>query len=388
MASKFMNMNMDIDSEYCYEDQQNMEQHLRDFHTSLKMGSPEDALRALQALNASGMRVQSQAPRVVETQAGCGPKPRFAKFVPPVRPVAKPVETVEPVAKPVEPVAKTVAKPVEPVAKTVAKPVEPVEPVEPVLPGVKQERALRKKLERCRALCDKDGNPLTTLNADQTRLAKSIKTIEKDLEALEKKNAVLAARTAKRDAQRERRRIEEEEIAKQVALIGEIKPVSTKKNVNKAQNTTRVKNITFKSSIDDDDVDDDVDDDDDGDCDDESLLLQLGPRIVGGGSHAQKKDTRTVPASSTCATDTVHEKATRSCTQYAHYGLSGVVTRWNGKNGHIETFDIIVRGQSQATRVFVDGRWLKSPLTVGDKVVFDTLNGRYGLNAANCVVCR
>jgi SOS-response transcriptional repressor LexA len=350
MASKFMNMNMDMDSEYCYEDQQNMEQHLRDFHTSLKMGSPEDALRALQALNASGMRVQSQAPRVVETQ-----------------------------------VAETVAKTVETVAKTVAK---PVEPVEPVLPGVKQERALRKKLERCRALCDKDGNPLTTLNADQTILAKSIKTIEKDLEALEKKNAVLAARTAKRDAQRERRRIEEEEIAKQVALIGEIKPISTKKNVNKAQNTTRVKNITFKSSIDDDDVDDDVDDDDDGDCDDESLLLQLGPRIVGGGSHAQKKDTRTVPASSTCATDTVHEKATRSCTQYAHYGLSGVVTRWNGKNGHIETFDIIVRGQSQATRVFVDGRWLKSPLTVGDKVVFDTLNGRYGLNAANCVVCR
>jgi SOS-response transcriptional repressor LexA len=384
MASKFMNMNMDMDSEYCYEDQQNMEQHLRDFHTSLKMGSPEDALRALQALNASGMRVQSQAPRVVETQAGCGPKPRFAKFVPPVRPVAKPVETVakpvETVAKPVETVAETVAKTVETVAKTVAK---PVEPVEPVLPGVKQERALRKKLERCRALCDKDGNPLTTLNADQTILAKSIKTIEKDLEALEKKNAVLAARTAKRDAQRERRRIEEEEIAKQVALIGEIKPVSTKKNVNKAQNTTRVKNITFKSSIDDDDGDDDHDDD----CDDESLLLQLGPRIVGGGSHAQKKDTRTVPASSTCATDTVREKATRS-TQYAHYGLSGVVTRWNGKNGHIETFDIIVRGQSQATRVFVDGRWLKSPLTVGDKVVFDTLNGRYGLNAANCVVCR
>ena len=382
MANKMMNMDFEYD---CYEDELNMDQHLQDFHTSLKMGSPEDALRALQALNASGVRVQSQASRVVETHNGCGPKPRFAKFVPAVD---------EPTAKPTaKPVVEDPAVGEEPAVGEVPAVVEPAV-VEPAAPGVKQERALRKKLERCKALCDTDGVPLTNLNADQTSLVRSIRTIEKDLEALEKKNAALAARTAKRDAERVRRRVEEEEINKQLALIGEITPAagksSGKTSSKKSKRTVQVKKVTVQCMNDEVDTDDYDTVSDDPDSDDESLLLQLGPRIVTGSSYVQKRGDRETSKSivRTEPTKTVSEKTTRGDMQYAHHGLSGVVTRWNGKNGHIETFDIMVRGQSRATRVFVDGRWLKSPLAVGETVRFDTLNGHYGLNAANCVVHR
>ncbi len=381
MANKMMNMDFEYD---CYEDELNMDQHLQDFHTSLKMGSPEDALRALQALNASGVRVQSQASRVIETHNGCGPKPRFAKFVPAEKSVIKPA-VEEPAVE--EPAVEEPAVDAPAINQTEMA-------AAPGAPGVKQERALRKKLERCKALCDTDGVPLTNLNADQTSLVRSIRTIEKDLEALEKKNAALAARTAKRDAERVRRRVEEEEINKQLALIGEITPAadksSGKSSSKKSKRTVQVKKVTVQCMNDEVDTDDYDTVSDDPDSDDESLLLQLGPRIVTGSSYVQKRGDRETSKSivRTEPTKTVSEKTTRGDMQYAHHGLSGVVTRWNGKNGHIETFDIMVRGQSRATRVFVDGRWLKSPLAVGETVRFDTLNGHYGLNAANCVVHR
>jgi hypothetical protein len=399
MANKMMNMDFEYD---CYEDELNMDQHLQDFHTSLKMGNPEDALRALQALNASGVRVQSQASSVVETHNGCGPKPRFAKFVPAEKSVIKPACVEADVVE--KPTAKPAAKSVVVEEPAVDEPAvdEPAVGDAPAInqtemtaaPAVKQERALRKKLERCKALCDTDGVPLASLNADQTSLVRSIRTIEKDLEALEKKNAALAARTAKRDTERARRRAEEEEINKQLALIGEITPAagksSSKTSSKKSKRTVQVKKVTVQCMNDEVDTDDYDTISDDPDSDDESLLLQLGPRIVTGGSYAQKGVARETSRSIVHAepAKTTSEKTTRGDMQYAHHGLSGVVTRWNGKNGHIETFDIMVRGQSRATRVFVDGRWLKSPLAVGETVRFDTLNGHYGLNAANCVVHR
>jgi hypothetical protein len=404
-----------IEQEYDeHADGMNMNMHLENLATSMKMGNPDDANRVLRAIKRMGFQLPAS---VVDTGAPRGPTPRFATYVPPWKReelVGKKMTGAEleaAMAPVVEPVAEPVAEPVEEVAA--AKAEEPVEPVEvvktvaavktvavakrqvlkKVVPArTKEMKKLEKKLKVARALLDKDGRPLDGLNSDQVAKAESIGEMEQELARLIAEDAAYLQRMQRRE-QLSKERADAERVA--AGVDGPIRKTPEKKKKTRREPTTQGAWKAGKASAEQDDAQESSDDDVAGWGKWAGLADGKTKPVVGGLSMkeaALREQENPVDGDGGDWTSTVKVKPRniQKKQQYAHQGLVGKVTRWNGHNGHIMTQDLRANPRAwPSTGVYFELRDVSQSegVQMGCQIQFDAINSdRGGLKAINCLV--
>jgi len=418
------------------DDGENMMQHLQAFETSLKMGNPKDALRALVALKDGGFQLPSgvvEEEEVVAASArASAPVPRFATYIPQwnrdamvgrtmtgaeltkavagieveVATVkAVEVEAVEVEAVEVEAV-EVEAVEVEVAAKVAPKPAcslkrQATKVVVAAAGGLSNDRKkLVKKLKESRKLLDVEGKPKAGLDADQLAKVERIAGLEKELEVLDKQAAARQARGDRRDLLMKGR---EDAQRIQDALAGPVikSPEKKKAKSEWAWKTGWTWNVPIGGVCG--EIEVTVPDAVESESDDDDEMVS-GPMILRAKTTADKPKQESLIGAAMREQEnplldgddtgewTTTVKQTRQATgekqqQCAHFGLTGVVSRWNGRNGHVMTRDIETRGATHQTGVYFEGQDVDGEVDVGVKLKFDAANSeRGGLKGFNCRV--
>ena len=388
MMSSEMKYAMDMNMEQDHTDQENMAQHLMDFHASLKIGNPEDAIRALQALSDSGFTMpKSTVSGPISEGVARAPKVHFTKYIPPwkqnqIDTNIKVDQIIEPVAEPVdEPIAEMVAEPVdEPIAEMVAETVAEHNVVVKMTeekPSVSKDlKKILKKIKDIEMLMKK---PQAELDVDQQL------KIEKLGEFITERDRL--TRIEENKLKKQQRMIQLKKDREEAMLIQErIDGVQEQKR----KSVWKIPKNTETSSH---------YDEEESESDNEDLLLkkaeivQFHDNSVAGKQHSLREAAlaemeNTVGATEWTSTIKVQKKKTERTQQYAYHAVTGAVTRWNGNNGHVETCDIKQgRNLYSSNGVFFDGRNIDGNVAVGKTMRFDVINNtRGGLSAVNGVM--
>jgi len=428
------------------DDGENMMQHLRAFETSLKMGNPKDALRALVALKDGGFQLPSGVAGGVEVVAAASaPVPRFATYIPQwnrdamvgrtmtgaeltkavaeletqkveavevdavkveaveveaVKVEAVEVEAVEAVK--VEVAAKVAPKPACSLKRQATKVVVGGAAAGAAAGGLSNDRKkLVKKLKESRKLLDAEGKPKAGLDADQLAKVERIAGLEKELEVLDKQAAARQARGDRRDLLMKGR---EDAQRIQDALAGPVMKTPEKKKKAKSEwawKTGWTWNVPIGGVCG--EIEVTVPDAVESESDDDDEMVS-GPMILRAKTAADKPKQESLIGAAMREQEnplldgddtgewTTTVKQTRAATgekrqQCAHFGLTGVVSRWNGRNGHVMTRDIETRGATHQTGVYFEGQDVDGEVDVGVKLKFDAANSeRGGLKGFNCRV--
>jgi hypothetical protein len=414
------------------DDGENMMQHLQAFETSLKMGNPKDALRALVALKDGGFQLPSgvvEEEEVVSARASASaPVPRFATYIPQWNRDAMVGRTMTG-AELTKAVAGIEAqKVVVEVDVATVKTVEAVEVAANVAPkpacslkrqatkvvvggatagaaagGLSNDRKkLVKKLKESRKLLDAEGKPKAGLDADQLTKVERIAGLEKELEVLDKQAAARQARGDRRDLLMKGR---EDAQRIQDALAGPVikSPEKKKAKSEWAWKTGWTWNVPIGGVCG--EIEVTVPDAVESESDDDDEMVS-GPMILRAKTTADKPKQESLIGAAMREQEnplldgddtgewTTTVKQTRQATgekqkqqQCAHFGLTGVVSRWNGRNGHVMTRDIETRGATHQTGVYFEGQDVDGEVDVGVKLKFDAANSeRGGLKGFNCRV--
>jgi len=397
---------------------ENMMQHLRAFETSLKMGNPKDALRALVALKDGGFQLPSGVAGGVEVVAAASaPVPRFATYIPQwnrdamvgrtmtgaelTKAVAE-LETQKVEAVKVEVAAKVAPKPACSLKRQATKVVVGGAAAGAAAGGLSNDRKkLVKKLKESRKLLDAEGKPKAGLDADQLAKVERIAGLEKELEVLDKQAAARQARGDRRDLLMKGR---EDAQRIQDALAGPVMKTPEKKKKAKSEwawKTGWTWNVPIGGVCG--EIEVTVPDAVESESDDDDEMVS-GPMILRAKTAADKPKQESLIGAAMREQEnplldgddtgewTTTVKQTRAATgekrqQCAHFGLTGVVSRWNGRNGHVMTRDIETRGATHQTGVYFEGQDVDGEVDVGVKLKFDAANSeRGGLKGFNCRV--
>ena len=391
-------MKNEIDQEYCA-DEQNMNKHLENLATSMKMGNPDDANRVLRELE----RIGFQLPAATSATAR-GPTPRFATYVPPwkrselVGTQMTGAELEAMVAAAVRDEAKekaavekaTVEKAT--VEKATVK-VEKRQASKVIVPAcTKDMKKLEKKLKVARALLGKDGRPLDGLCSDQVVKAESIGKMEQELAKLIAEDAAYQQRMYRRN-QLSTEREDAERIA--ADLEGPVRKTPEKKKKSRTEPSTQGAWKAGGAAVVEDDVLESSDEDDVAKWGKWVGLSERKSQPVvpctSMKEEALREQENPIDADGADWTSTVKKKKTGpKKQQYAHQGLVGKVTRWNGRNGHITTEDLQANPRAwPCTGMYFELRDVNQNGVVGveTQMQFDVINSaKGGLQAVNCLV--